>query len=132
MKKLICSLASAALIAALLPACSNVNDFSNLFGESNKTVAVDQKESLPDLTAQVEKADLPTLQKESDAYKTAIADKTTELNNYQTQLNEISLSQMLGDKAMTLKDNIAKTTQDLSDLNKKLQVILDQIQSLQK
>ena len=135
MKKLICSLVSAALLAVLIAGCTNNNDFSNMFGllgSSNSSVSVDQTESLSDFKVQVAKMDLSTLQKEVDAYKTAISEKTSLLDKYQTQLNEIPLSQMLGDKAVALKNNISKATQSLSDLNKKLQVILDQINSLQK
>lgn len=69
-----------------------------------------------DIIKQAQTMTVPQIQGMIEKYKTAIADKKIDLEKVKAQLKQIPLTQMMGDKAKKVKDDILKINTSVKSL----------------
>ena len=96
---------------------------ASLAGCSKKA---DEAKTIEDVKAEAAKMDTAELQKMADTYKDAIAEKTKDVEAIQAKLKEIPLTEMLGDEAKGLKDDLSDVQKSVSDLTERMDVYLEE------
>jgi predicted nucleic acid-binding Zn-ribbon protein len=115
MKKLL--LASVAAVTMLAFGC----------GEQKPKTQIDTTKPVAQVKTDAAKMDKAQLQKQADAYKAALTAQKAELEKFQKQLKEIPVTEMLGEKAKKLKNDIAAQSKTITAINERLQVYLDEL-----
>ncbi len=110
MKRIMMSFFGVALAVGMLAGCGSEID-------ENKT---------PDqIRAEVAKLDAAAIQKQIDAYRKAIAEKTQELARVTDQIKEIPLAEQLSDNAKKLQAEAANIGKSLGRLKDNLEAYVD-------
>lgn len=110
MKRIMVSLFGAALAVGMLAGCGN---------------GVDENKTPEQIKAEVAKLDAAAIQKQIDAYKKAIEEKTQELAKVTDKIKEIPLTEQLSDNAKKLQGEAANITKSLSKLKDNLEAYVD-------
>ena len=71
--------------------------------------------------------DKSALEKKVEEYKTLISEQQGKLEDLQKQLKDIPVTEMMGEKAKELKDQMSKITDSIKELEAKMQSYLDQL-----
>lgn len=105
----------ALIVAALLAGCGGGG--------------VDEAKSVEQVTAEAAEMGQAKLQKMVDQYETVIAGKKTELEALTAQLKELSISELMGEKAKSLKAEMGDLTTSLNTLKDHLAVYVKQLEA---
>lgn len=112
MKK-VCGLFAGLMLAAMLSGCGG-----------NK---IDENKPIDQVAADAAKMGQAELQKMVDQYQAAIADKGKELDALKAKIKEIPITEMMGDKAKTLKDEVSKIAESTGKLKDQLDVYVKEL-----
>lgn len=104
----------ALMVAALITGCGG---------------GVDETKSVEQVTAEAAKMNQAKLQKMVDQYEGVIAEKKTELEALNAQLKELSISELMGDKAKALKAELGDLTTSLDTLKDHLAVYAKELKA---
>ena len=110
MKKVTLMFAGAVVAAGLLAGCGS---------------SVDENKTPEQIKAEVAKLDAAAIQKQIDAYKKAIEEKTQELAKVTDKIKEIPLTEQLSDNAKKLQAEAANITKSLGKLKDNLEAYVD-------
>ena len=110
MKRVMMSLFGAALAVGLLAGCGS---------------EVDENKTPEQIKAEVAKLDAAAIQKQIDAYKKAIEEKSKELSKVMDQIKEIPLTEQLSDNAKKLQAEAANLGKSINKLKDNLEAYVD-------
>ena len=82
----------------------------------------DESKAISEIQAEAEKMDVQQLKSMAMTYKEAIVAKKGDLGKVTAKLEEIKVTEMLGDEAKKLKADIADVTKSVSALKDRFQV----------
>lgn len=116
MKK-VCGLFAGFMLVAMLAGCGG-----------NK---IDENKPIDQVTADAAKMGQADLQKMVDQYKAAIADKGKDLDALKAKIKEIPITEMAGEKAKTLKDEVSKIADSTGKLKDQMAVYAKELSSRQ-
>ena len=119
MKSLLKAMLTGAASVVILAGCGD--------GGSSGGGGVDVNKPVAEVQQEAQKLDTAALQKQVDAYKGAIEAKKPEVERIQKELKEIPLTDMLGDKAKGLKDDISKLNVEISKLQERMEVYASEL-----
>lgn len=77
---------------------------------------IDEDKPIDQIAAEAAQMGQVELQKMVDKYQAVIADKTKELDSIKNKIKDIPLTEMAGEKANALKENISEVTSSLGKL----------------
>lgn len=106
MKKI--SFVAGLIVAALLTGCGSGG--------------VDESKPIDQVAAEAAEMGQAELQKMVDKYEAAIADKMAEIDVLKEKVKEIPLTEMMGEDAKALKDDISSITESVNSLKDRLTV----------
>lgn len=88
---------------------------------------VDEEKSVEQVTAEAADMSRAKLQKMVDQYESAVAEKQADVEALNAQLKELSISDLMGEKAKTLKSELGDLTTSLNTLKDHLSVYAKQL-----
>ena len=83
---------------------------------------IDENKPIDQVAADAAKMGQAELQKMIDTYQAAIADKSKDVEALMAKVKEIPLTEMMGDKAKALKDDVGKIKSSLDKLKDQMAV----------
>jgi Skp family chaperone for outer membrane proteins len=101
---------------------------SMLAGCGNK---IDENKPIDQVAADAAKMGQAELQKMVDTYQAAIADKSKEVEALMAKVKEIPISEMMGDKAKALKDDVGELKTSVDKLKDQMAVYAKELSAKQ-
>ncbi|MFA7256390.1 MAG: hypothetical protein WC047_02300 [Kiritimatiellales bacterium] len=92
---------------------------------------IDENKPLDQVAADAAQMGRADLQKMVDQYKVAIADKGKELDAVKAKIKEIPITEMMGDKAKMLKDDVSRIAESTGKLKDQLAVYAKELSAKQ-
>lgn len=92
---------------------------------------IDENKPIDQVAADAAKMGQAELQKMVDTYQAAIAEKGKEIDALKEQIKEIPLTEMMGEKAKSLKDDVTEITTSLSKLKDRMAVYAKELSAKQ-
>jgi TolA-binding protein len=83
---------------------------------------IDENKPIDQVAADAAKMGQVELQKMVDTYQAAIADKSKELDALKSKIKEIPITEMMGDKAKMLKEDLSGITSSMNKLKDQMEV----------
>ncbi len=83
---------------------------------------IDENKPIDQVAADEAKMGQADLQKMVDQYQAAIADKNKDLDALKAKIKEIPITEMMGDNAKMLKEDVSKITSSMSKLKDQMAV----------
>lgn len=93
------------------------------------SVGVDENKSMDQVAADAAKMGKADLQVMVDQYESAVAEKVSELDALKVQVKEIPLSELMGEKAKTMKAELGDITTSLGKLKDQMAVYAKELSS---
>jgi len=90
---------------------------------------IDENKSLDQVSAEASKMSKEKLQVTVDKYKAAVAEKVSELDALKAKVKEIPLSELMGEKAKTMKAELGGITTSLDKLKGQMAVYTKELSS---
>ncbi len=90
---------------------------------------VDETKAIDQIKAEAAKMDEAALRASAEKYQKALAGKQGELDKVVASLKDIPVTEMLGDKAKTLKDDMARLSTSITALSERMQVYVAELKS---
>ena len=90
---------------------------------------VDENTPVEQVAAEAAQMGQAELQKMVDKYEGLIADKAAELDGLKAQLKELSVSELMGEKAKTLKTDLGNITSSIDNLKDQLAVYVKELKA---
>lgn len=90
---------------------------------------LDEEKSIEQVTAEAAEMSREKLQKMVDQYKRAVAERQADVEALHTKLKELSISDLMGEKAKALKTKLSDLTTSLNTLKDHLTVYTEQVKS---
>ena len=90
---------------------------------------VDENKTPAEIKQEVANMSQEDIQKTIEAYKEVIAEKTEALTEELAKLKDIPLTEMLGDEAKKIKDNVGSIEDSIAKLTKNMQAYAEGIVS---
>ncbi|HEX41759.1 MAG TPA: hypothetical protein ENN81_06820 [Phycisphaerales bacterium] len=98
-------------------------------GGGSGAAGVDETRPIDQIKAEAAKMDEAALRATAEKYHKALAARHAELDKIVAELKDIPITDMLGDKAKTLKDDMAGISASVTALNERMQVYVEQLKS---
>ena len=106
------------LIAAVLAGCGNSG--------------IDENKPMDQVAAEAAKMSQEKLQSMVDEYEGLIAEKTEKLKGVEAQIKDLPLSELMGEKAKTIKEETKNLSTSLSKLKDQLKVYSKELAASEK
>jgi len=90
---------------------------------------VDETKAIDQIKAEAAKMDEAALRATAEKYQKAVAAKQADLEKIVADLKDIPVTEVLGDKAKTLKDDMAKISSSVTALSERMQVYVAELKS---
>lgn len=115
----LCGFLAGLAVVAMLTGC----------GGSSK---IDENKPIDQVAADASKMGQAELQKMVNTYEAAIAEKSKEVQALTAKVKEIPLTELMGDKAKALKDDVSKLTTSMGKLKDQMAVYAKELAAKQK
>lgn len=90
---------------------------------------IDENKPIDQVAAEAAKMSKAELQSMVDKYEGLIAEKAEALKGYEAQIKDLSISELMGEKAKTIKEETKNLSTSLSKLKDQLAVYAKQLES---
>ena len=89
----------------------------------------DENKPISEVEAEAKKLDADALRKMAETYKEAILAKQKDVDALAAKLKDIPITDMLGEKAKSIKDDMAEVTKSVSALTKRMEIYVKELKA---
>ncbi len=117
------------MIVAASLLCSLMLTLAGCKSKSGSSASVDETKPIAEVKAEAEKMDVEQLRAAALNYQKAIQAKEPEVQKLAEQIKAIPLTELMGEKATTLKADMEKVSKSIAALKERMQVYVDQLKA---
>lgn len=117
------------MIVAASLLCSLILTLAGCKSKSGSSASVDETKPIAEVKAEAEKMDVEQLRAAALNYQKAIQAKEPEVQKLAEQIKAIPLTELMGEKATTLKADMEKVSKSIAALKERMQVYVDQLKA---
>jgi len=107
--------------------CAGLLTFAGCKSKSGGAAKVDETKPITEVKAEAEKMDAEQLRAAALNYQKAIEAKEPEVQKLADQIKAIPLTELMSEKATTLKADMEKLSKSIAALKERMQVYVDQL-----
>jgi len=115
--------------AVTLLLCAGLLALVGCKSKSGGAAKVDETRPIAEVKAEAEKMDAAQLRATALDYQKAIQAKEPEVQKLADQIKAIPLTELMGEKATTLKADMEKLSKSIAALKERMQVYVDQLKA---